>query len=457
LSARRCLVVGIDGMPKSLLERLAAQGVMPFCARLLSRGSLAALRAPVPEVSSTSWVTFLTGVNPARHGVYGFIDLKPDSYRFFFPNLNHVSSPTLWDVAARHGLRTLCLNVPTTYPARPVNGVLISGFPSPDFKKSFYPPRLAAELEGMGYALDVEVGDVAGDPAGFLGRVEQSLDARLRAFELLIEREEWRLCVAVITETDRLQHFLWHALADTEHALHARVLDFYRRVDRCVEALAARIDEGDALFLVSDHGFAGVKAQVYLNAWLRELGYLKLGHDAESFDRMDAETRAFALDPGRIYIHRAGRFPNGAVGDAEAEALKTRLRQELSGLTWDAQTSRLGTDGRGERVIQDIFFKEEIYSGALIERAADLLAVAAEGFNLRGAWKHAECVGADSMTGAHTRGNAVFYYRGELTQAEAEMQDAAPTVLSALGVDAGRVFDGRDIRAHASGSSAGHD
>ena len=408
------------------------------------------LRAPAPEVSSTSWTTFLTGVNPARHGIYGFIDLKPHSYRFFFPNLNHVAAPTLWDVAARSGLRTLCLNVPTTYPARPLDGVLISGFPAPDFTKSFFPQRLAAELGALGYTLDVEVGDVAGDPAGFLSRVEQSLAARQRAFELLLEREEWNLCVAVITETDRLQHFLWHALADTEHALHARVLDFYRRVDRCVEALAARIDEGDALFLVSDHGFAGVKAQVYLNAWLRALGHLKLGHDAESFDRIDAGTRAFALDPGRIYIHRSGRFPRGGVGDAEAEALKLRLRQGLRELTWDARASRLGAGGEGERVMQEVFLREELYSGPLFESAADIIAVAAEGFNLRGAWKHAECVGTDSMTGAHTRGNAVFYYRGELTQTEAEMQDVAPTVLSALGIDAGRGFDGRDILAPAS-------
>lgn len=422
---------------------------MPFCARLLSRGSLAALRAPVPEVSSTSWATFLTGVNPARHGIYGFIDLRPRSYNFFFPNLNHVAAPTLWDFAARSGLRTLCLNVPTTYPARPLDGVLISGFPAPDFKKSFFPQHLAAEFEALGYTLDVEVGDVADNPAAFLGRVEQSLDARQRAFQVLLEREEWSLCVSVITETDRLQHFLWHALANPGHALHGRVLDFYRRVDRCVEALAARIDDGDALFLVSDHGFAGVKAQIYLNAWLRRRGYLKLDHNAESFDRIDAGTRAFALDPGRIYIHRAGRFPRGAVGDAEAEAIKSELRQELSELTWDAPASRLGAGGDCERVMRDLFFREEIYSGALLESAADLIAVAADGFNLRGAWKHAGCVGSDSMTGAHTRDNAVFYCRGGLTQAEAEMQDVAPTVLSVLGVETGRGFDGRDLGAPA--------
>jgi predicted AlkP superfamily phosphohydrolase/phosphomutase len=452
--ARRCLVVGIDGLPRNLLEQLAEQAVMPFCARLLRQGSLVSLRAPVPEVSSTSWATFLTGVNPARHGIYGFIDLKPFSYQFFFPNLKHLAAPTLWDFAGRVGLRTLCLNVPTTYPAPPLNGVLISGFPAPDFKKCFFPQHLAEELDALGYVLDVEVGDVADDPAGFLRRIEQSLDARVRAFTNLLEREDWDLGIAVFTETDRLQHFLWNGLADPTHPLHAQVLDIYRRVDQCIEALAARINDGDALFLVSDHGFAGVKAQIYLNAWLRRGGYLALPPDAASFDCIDAGTKAFALDPGRIYIHRSGRFPRGAVSAGEAEELRQKLRLELRALTWHAQTSELGTSGEGEPVLQDIFLKEEIYSGSLLESAADLIAVPATGFNLRGAWKHSAIVGNDSMTGTHTRGNAVFYYGGDLTiQAEADMQDVAPTVLSALGVDYGVEFDGHNLSAPAEETS----
>src|SRR5688500_299211 len=117
---RRCLVIGVDGMPKTLLLQLANRGVMPYCAGLLdhgTRGTLVELRAPVPEVSSTSWSTFLTGVNPGRHGIYGFIDLKRFSYDFYFPNLKYLATPCLWDIAERAGKRTLCLNVPTTYPA----------------------------------------------------------------------------------------------------------------------------------------------------------------------------------------------------------------------------------------------------------------------------------------------------------------------------------------------------
>lgn len=443
---RRCLVIGIDGLPDQLLRQLAGQGIMPFCARLLRQGSLLSLRAPVPEVSSTSWTTFLTGVNPARHGIYGFIDIKPGSYQFYFPNRTHISAPTIWDFAAGAGLRTLCLNVPTTYPARPIHGVLISGFPASDYSKSFFPQELAEECADLGYMLDVNVSDVETAPESFLRRVQQSIDARMRVFTRLTAREPWDLCVAVLTETDRLQHFLWSAL-DPAHVLHESVLGVYRQVDRCVETLVEKIGDGDDLFIVSDHGFTGVKAQLYLNAWLRHKGYLALAHDAESFDNIDCRTRAFALDPARIYLHRTGRFPRGSVCGGEVAGLRVVLRDELSRLRWDTETLALSENVGCEPIFENVFFKEEVYSGALLEGAPDLIVVPRPGFNLRGSWRHAEVLGSDAFTGSHTRTNAVFYYRGKLLGEAADMQDVAPTVLATLGVPFRAEFDGQNLLA----------
>jgi predicted AlkP superfamily phosphohydrolase/phosphomutase len=70
----------------------------------------------------------MTGTNPGKHGVYGFLDLKPSSYKVYFPNATHVKGETLWDVLGRKGKRSVVLNVPSTYPAREINGVLVSGF-----------------------------------------------------------------------------------------------------------------------------------------------------------------------------------------------------------------------------------------------------------------------------------------------------------------------------------------
>jgi predicted AlkP superfamily phosphohydrolase/phosphomutase len=37
------------------------------------------------------------------------------------------------------------------------------------------------------------------------------------------------------------------------------------------------------------------------------------------------ETKAFAMDPGRIYLHRQGRYPGGMVNADEAEILMQEL------------------------------------------------------------------------------------------------------------------------------------
>src|SRR5262245_61036634 len=101
---------------------------MPALGALVAGGTLAPMRSSIPTISSVSWTTFMTGRNPGRHGVYGFTDVRPGSLTMYFPNFGDVKSDTLWDVAGRAGRRSIVLNVPNTYPARALNGLMVSGF-----------------------------------------------------------------------------------------------------------------------------------------------------------------------------------------------------------------------------------------------------------------------------------------------------------------------------------------
>ena len=58
----------------------------------------------------------------------------------FFPNFGNVHGDTLWDVAGRAGKRCIVLNIPNTYPARPLNGLLVSGFVAVNLERAVYPP-----------------------------------------------------------------------------------------------------------------------------------------------------------------------------------------------------------------------------------------------------------------------------------------------------------------------------
>jgi len=61
------------------LKRFIDEGIMPNLAVLAGKGTLTDMTVTIPEISYSSWSTFMTGVNPERHGVYGFMEL-PGNY-----------------------------------------------------------------------------------------------------------------------------------------------------------------------------------------------------------------------------------------------------------------------------------------------------------------------------------------------------------------------------------------
>ncbi|WP_097901497.1 alkaline phosphatase family protein [Streptomyces sp. b94] len=438
----RSLVIGLDGVPSWLLQKLADEGVMPHMAALLPHGALRPLRAPVPEISSTSWASFLTGADPGRHGIYGFIDTEPGDYRTRFPNVNDLAATPVWQATAAAGLPALVLNVPGTYPAPPVHGALVSGFVAPDFDRAVSPPRLREALREAGYHLDVEVGDAANDPDGFIDRALDALRARRRAYLRLLAEEPWALALCVFTETDRIHHFLWRHVTDPAAPLHGRIMDFYREVDEAVAALVPFAGDGGALTLVSDHGFGPADTQFYLNAWLRQAGYLALPADAESLTDIDERTTAFALDPGRVHLNRRDRFPRGrdlAPGTAE-EIGRALLALRL------AEDGTVAEGGPGRPLVAEVLYGPELYSGPVADRAPDLVAMPAPGVQIRGAWSSDAPVLPGPFTGTHTRDDATFWSRGDTGCGGVDMRDVMPTVLAGLGIAAPPSMEGRDMR-----------
>jgi predicted AlkP superfamily phosphohydrolase/phosphomutase len=432
------MVIGLDGVPHWLLRDLADRGVLPNTASLLSQGSLRAMSAPVPDISSTSWASFLTGTDPGTHGIYGFVDLHPGTYRTYFPSYGDVKAAPLWAAVDRAGGRSVVMNVPSTYPAPPLRGTLVSGFVAPDFERAVYPAELRGPLRELDYRLDVEVGDVLADPDGFLDRVDATLAARRAGFAHVLTGD-WDLAVCVVTETDRVHHFLWSALMDPGSRLHGRILDFYRAVDETVAELAVRAGDG-GLFIASDHGFGPARTQFYLNAWLRRAGYLALPADAASLDEIDERTRAFALDPGRIYLNTADRFPRGGKSGETDDLVEQLLALRLT------EDGRVVEAGPGTPVVAEVLSGADLYAGRYADQAPDLVVMPGPGVQVRGAWATDQLTGASALTGTHTRPDATFWCRGDLGTEPLHMRDVAPAVLASLGLESPPGTEGTDRR-----------
>jgi len=413
---------------------------MPALGRLLDTGTLAPMRSSIPVISSVSWTNFMTGRNPGKHGVYGFTDVKPGTMSMYFPNFGSVRGDTLWDVLGRAGKRSIVLNVPNTYPARPLEGILVSGFVAINLDRAVHPASLVPRLKEDGYRIDVDYLNADQRPDAFFADLDATLDARRRVYLRLVREEPWDLFLAVVTECDRLHHYFWSQYADPAAPLHGRFLDFYRRLDDVLAALVDALPAGTPLFIVADHGHTLIHRELYPNAWLRERGLLRLTADKpKGLADLDPASKLFVLDPGRIYVHRQGRFPLGTVGPAEADDLLGTVREGLLGLRDDTPGAPAGG-----RPVPRIFARDEIYRGPAVAAAPDAVLDFADGYDPKGALGRTEVFGRSALTGMHTYADALFFANEPGIPTDGlEITDLAPTLLAKLGVDVPSDMDGR--------------
>lgn len=400
----RVCVIGLDGVPYSLLVDLAKKGIMETTAELLDSGHLHRMKASLPEISSVSWTNFMTGSNPGTHGIFGFTDFKKDSYDLRFPNFLDLEKETFWDRLGERKKRCIIINQPSTYPARKINGILISGFVAIELAKAVYPFSALSSLKKMDYQIDIDTSKSRKNHEFLWQELSRTLDGRVKAFEAFCQ-EDWDYFEFVITGTDRLQHFLWNAYEDDQHPYHKNFLDYYRKIDQVIHKIVSSYREVDqeegGLYLLSDHGFTAIEQEVYLNVWLEREGYLTFKTTLpRSLSDIDSSSRAFAMDPNRIYLHMREKFPLGCVAESEAGALKQEISHKLENLRFN-----------GKKVVREVFDAHDIYSGPYLEDGPDLIALSEYGFDMKGSVKKKDVFGRTNLQGMHTWDDAFFWSR----------------------------------------------
>jgi predicted AlkP superfamily phosphohydrolase/phosphomutase len=260
------------------------------------------------------------------------------------------------------------------------------------------------------------------------------------------------------------------------------------------------LDEGDTVFVVSDHGFGPAHRTFYLNEWLRRKGYLvlegeeepgkvpwrsrllghlarplfhlnqvspafrrlvgpfkrralsnalrdeyvrvkerglvRLNHLAVDWDR----TRAYCPDEASLYLNLRGRDPKGSVEPGEEAS---RLLDEIvDGLL------RLPEPDSGEPVPTMVLRKEEIYCGPFLSDAPDLVLAMDDHRTEVMAEIGSGCLFNLNpvRSGTHTP-EGLFIAKGPGIVAGrvhgAGLMDIAPTVLHLMGVPVPEETDGQ--------------
>ena len=426
----KLIVIGLDGAPYQLIQKWTQSGDLPNLARLIQQGNFNVLKSTIPVHSPTAWSSFITGLNPGKHGVFDFVRRDKDDYQLRVVQANEIKGTSLWKLLGQQGVQVGVMNVPMTYPPEPVNGYLISGLGTPDFVPYTSPPELTEELNAAGYRVNKKFFYTPGRDDEWLTDLTTITKQRGKTAVRLLKEKPWDFFMVVFRNTDEIGHFFWRHM-DESHPRHdpqapphykTAILDLYRQVDHWVGEIVATAGPDANILVMSDHGMGPLYRDVFINEWLWEKGWLKLKEEpagkkygrslfrtigltrkniSDTLTRLNlhrleiiikkalgdriqvlprderpefvnaidwAKTQAYSFGYyGQIFINLKGREPEGIVEPGqEYETLRQEIIRELH---------QLKDPEDGRPIVDRVYLREELFHGPSLEQAPDLLTI----------------------------------------------------------------------------------
>jgi len=284
----KVLTISIDGAVFRILDPLVEKGLMPNLKAFFERSAQCPLLSTVPSITPAAWTTFATGKDVASHGIYHFLQFDANQHAFRFANTGLLPFKTLWEILSEQGARPVILNLPMTYPPRPVNGVVVSGFDTPSVNAAFTHPlqvrdRILKRIPGYDFIL-TNARDFRTPEAfdRFVRKARESLKQRFDLARMMLEQEKaWDFFMIHFQFIDQIQHAAWRYLdkdmAGTVDPERTQALEAcFSDLDKYIGEILAMTDgQATGRIIMSDHGFGPMSLNVHLNNLLLEWGYLR--------------------------------------------------------------------------------------------------------------------------------------------------------------------------------------
>ena len=498
----KVFLLGLDGATWRVLDKLMAQGVMPNMAALAAGGAKGVLRSTIPYSTPVAWSSVLTGVRPFKHGIFGChsMENRDGVILIRLTDRSEIKAPMVFDIYNQIGKRVISVNMPMTYPPQATDGTVITGMMTPSKESRFYYPEdLLDELKArdIDYKIDIGFGReqaedfdekitayLSNGARAFLEDLKHVSREREKAVLHLLETREWDLFMVTLVSMDRIQHYLWNLFEDDNACpeLRKNIYAHYTYLDSVVGRFYEKVKHEAVLVICSDHGFGDYKGNFYLDVWLEKKGYAArkgksitpagiakkvakgLGISRvlrRSLERSQAalakklvfaatsdidwnRTRAYVYSTDSIRINLKGRDQYGIVEPGDKfNRLREEIKEQLLGIRLDD----------GSRLIERVYFAEDLYGTAEVEDAPDIIYEFAEENHYatyyRGAetkrmfgppypWKH----------GDHRR-DGIVLIAGEGVREKnditADIEDILPTVMFIQNLPTSEDFDGRVI------------
>lgn len=266
-AAKRVLVIGLDGATPEYVWPWCEQGVLPNLAKLVRAGAWGPIDSTMPPFTSMAWPCVYTGCHPGKHGIVSYFDdvraptPKPATAR-------SLKADPIWRILHRHGRRSIMVAAPISYPPEPIDGVMVSGMDTPSEASPFtHPPELREELLAAGYRIFIERDMLySGETERIFQDGVRVTRGKAEAFIRLLKTEPWDFAMVVLNEIDVISHFM----------TDDRVRRIYEESDALVGRMLEAAGDDTVVLVVSDHGVKPLKARVFVNEILKDLGLLHL-------------------------------------------------------------------------------------------------------------------------------------------------------------------------------------
>jgi predicted AlkP superfamily phosphohydrolase/phosphomutase len=466
---------------------------MPALTSIRERGISSILRSTIPSYTPPGWTSMATGVNPGRHGVFGFLDNSPQEQ----PKVAHsgsIKAATMWQHLEGQGVTVGISNVPMTYPPARVEGFMVAGglaagwtdADMPNYASDPEVGRLVSDVAGGRYPLDTIVSyENDWRSSEVIARIEHVQRLRRRVLAALIERWEPDFVFAVFEGPDRLQHVHYQYLVEGSPwyerpeagEIRSRAERYFGELDASIGDIADWVGDDGHIVLVSDHGAGPWEKTLNVNLLLQEWGYLRLpplsrmtrsGVVAGVGQRIArrvvprrallsakarigrdirwSDTQAFASQVAEqgIHINRRDVFPRGWIEEPRAVQVGDELVDRLSSLR-DPSDDEPAVD----RVVR----RDEVIRGPFAQRAPDLFPLLRDQ-----RYELSDTLAADAVFTDHRDRpwgyhhlDGIFIAAGPHfatgTNADGlDIVDVLPTVFSAAGLAVPADLDGRVVR-----------
>ena len=492
---RRVFIIGLDGATWKILNPLIEEGTLPHLKSLIERGIQSNLISIIPPVTAPAWVSFQTGVNPGKHGIYEFDNYIPGTYRTKLVNSQLIPLKTIWQIAGEQGKKIITVNVPITYPPYPVNGCMVTGMLTPNTKSVFtYPEKLSQEIltKVPGYRIltTQNVFNLKGLKT-FLDELIKTETKRTQVMKHLLQDHPWDLAMIHYQSTDVLQHAVYGYLDPQSHNYdknkYALIKRFYHLIDKNIGELLKIVPESALKIVMSDHGFTSVNKLVHLNVFLTQNSWLKshqqgltrrlLGSTLVTLSELDRfninrfilgrkrnrirkslsvgffvdwkHTQAFMINGwvyGNIYLNLRDREKEGIVSRQRYDSLSEEIIQALYKLE----------DADNGKIIRQVYRKKDIYHGPYLKNAPDLIVRPNTGYEFSPIlFRKGKLLRAVKPRRAHLGSHdleGILVIQGDIINTEASttlkdspphIVDLFPTILFALGLKIPDYVDGK--------------